>query len=274
MLSKAPVVIDVIILSDTDSKSKQVMTENAIRSLFSSEDPLFNRFNVTIVESCPAFPGYDAKYGRTIHPGCKFGFNKFMNVGIRAGSAEYVCLCNNDVVFHPGWATHMLAAMNQDPSIESCCPYCGIYHPTRGIKPDALPILGYHFEVLIGWCILIKRSVIERIGPLDERITFWFAERDYGNTLENCGIRHALIPAARVDHLRSQSLKDCGAVTRHRMTSLQQCYFDYKWQHHSRVRYYWQVTSFFPRLFLANIRAGCPGLRNRLRGALGGRSQA
>ena len=248
-----PTQIDIIILSNTDSAQKQKMTEECVESLLASENPNEIQFNIVIVESCKSFSGYSPRYGRTIVPPGKFGFNRFLNIGIAATSAELVCLCNNDLIFHPRWASEMLLAMANNPAIESCCPFCGIYHPTRGISQNQPPVFGYHYEALIGWCILVKRSVLHRIGPLDEKIVFWYAERDYGNHLDALGIKHALIPSARVDHLGSQSLKDCSRTQWHRLTYLQQHYMDYKWGHRSRLKLWLQMGLYFPRIALVSI---------------------
>ena len=241
----APTEVDIIILSNTNSPAMQRMTEECVSSLLASENPESIRFHVVIVESCKSFGGYEPRFGRTITPRDKFAFNKFLNLGIRETKSENVCLCNNDLIFHPGWAAHLLAAMRADPKIESCCPYCSIYHPTRGLEPNAPPAFGYHYEALVGWCIFVKRSVLEKIGPLDEKITFWYAERDYGNTLEAARISHALIPSSCVDHLGSRSIKECGPMEQSRLTSYQRLYFDYKWQHRSRLRYGWQSALYF-----------------------------
>jgi len=240
--------IDIIILSKTDSAQKKKMTEDCIESLLASENADEMRFNIVIIETCKEFSGYDPHYGRTIVPPGKFGHNRFLNIGISATSAEFVCLCNNDLIFHPGWATNLLAAMRADPRIESCCPYCSFYHPAKGMAFGAPPLFGHYYEVLIGWCIFMKRSVLKRIGPLDEKITFWFAERDYGNTLEAAHIAHALISTSRVDHLGSQSLKECGQLEQSRLTDYQQLYYDYKWRHKSRLLYFWRSLLYVPTL--------------------------
>ena len=45
------------------------------------------------------------------------GFPKGMNRGIRASSAPYVCLLNNDLVVGPGWLTRMLAVAEAHPEV-------------------------------------------------------------------------------------------------------------------------------------------------------------
>jgi GT2 family glycosyltransferase len=262
MQTPAPTGVDIIILSNTNSPAMQRMTEECISSLLASENPVEIRFNVVIIESCKSFGGYEPRFGRTITPRAKFGFNKFLNIGIRETRSDYVCLCNNDLIFHPGWAANLLAAMRADPRIESCCPYCSIYHSTKGMEPGAPPAFGYYYEILIGWCIFVRRSVLDRIGPLDEKITFWFAERDYGNTLEAARIVHALVSTSRVDHLGSRSIKECGQMEQARLTDYQQLYYDYKWRHRSRLLYFWQTAIYFPRLMGRTARSALNSVSN------------
>ena len=59
--------------------------------------------------------------------------------------------------------------------------------------------------MLTGWCIFTRRSLFDKIGLLDERFEFWYADRDYGKTLLKHGVKHALISSSIVEHLGSKS---------------------------------------------------------------------
>lgn len=105
------------------------------------------------------------------------GFVRAANQGMRLSDASYVCLLNNDAVTTDGWLGEMISVAGSRPSI-------GLVNPssnTLGQRPDkkvsieeyALYIkrqAGLWEEIgsAIGFCMLIKREVIDKIGVFDE----------------------------------------------------------------------------------------------------------
>jgi GT2 family glycosyltransferase/radical SAM superfamily enzyme YgiQ (UPF0313 family)/Tfp pilus assembly protein PilF/cyclopropane fatty-acyl-phospholipid synthase-like methyltransferase len=113
------------------------------------------------------------------------GFSKGCNQGIEASSGEYILLLNNDVVVTEDWLLGMLECLNSAPVI-------GIVGPmTNNISgPQKLPIVNYssiddldeysrafrkknrHRRIpnsrVVGFCMLFRRQLVEKIGLLDE----------------------------------------------------------------------------------------------------------
>ena len=105
------------------------------------------------------------------------GFVKAANQGMRASSAPYVCLLNNDTLVTKGWLAEMVAIAEKSADI-------GIVNPSSnnlGQRPEAGEPVELYAEKLrketgayielgaaIGFCMLIKRSVIGKIGYFDE----------------------------------------------------------------------------------------------------------
>lgn len=100
------------------------------------------------------------------------GFVKASNQGLHASRSPYVCLLNNDAFVTKNWLKRMIALANKNPQF-------GIVNPTwMADEPDnleeQLEVLdrcrGQYLEVndCMGFCMLIKREVIEKIGLLDE----------------------------------------------------------------------------------------------------------
>src|ERR1700753_58503 len=119
-----PVEIDIIILSYAKDKKLKRLTEQTIETLLGSEDPLKIHFNVVVIESNKILTPYQFKHSLTIYPDEKFGFNRYLNIGIKATRHSYICLCNNDLIFHAGWASAILRAMWSHPEISSINPLC------------------------------------------------------------------------------------------------------------------------------------------------------
>src|ERR1700761_361091 len=114
-----PVEIDIIILSYAKNEALTKLTEQTIATLLTSEDPEKIKFNVLVVESNKAIKPFQFKNSTTIYPDDNFGFNKYLNVGVNATSSPYIGLCNNDLIFHKGWASEILKAFGQNPKIMS-----------------------------------------------------------------------------------------------------------------------------------------------------------
>lgn len=105
------------------------------------------------------------------------GFLKAANQGMRLSSSHYVCLINNDAIVTLGWLGEMIKVIESSPAI-------GIVNPssnTLGQKPSRNDTIEEFASTLrmrsgdweeigsaIGFCMLIKRDVMKKIGVFDE----------------------------------------------------------------------------------------------------------
>jgi len=98
-----------------------------------------------------------------------------VNKGLKAAEAEYVCVVNNDIRVFPGWLSEMTRIADSDKRIGLVNP-CWELPQAFNDKPGE-----YYRKVVVkkegryvetdwarGFCFLIKRQVIDRIGGLDE----------------------------------------------------------------------------------------------------------
>lgn len=235
-----PVDFDVIILSYAANDDLRQITERAISSLTASEDPRHIRFNVVVVESNASLSPFQYPGTTTLYPGGRFGYNRYLNLGIRATSGEFVCLANNDLVFHEKWASAILSAAEIHPEISSFSPVDPWLHERYGLGdiPEVVP--GYEKMVHVtGWCLVVRREIFRIIGELDENLEFWYVDDDYIRTLIKHRIPHALVRDSLVDHKSGETIRsdEVGDRQRRRLTRRQWLYFDYKWNHGSRLLY-------------------------------------
>lgn len=222
-------VIDIILLSNAQNERLRKMTEDCLSSLIHSEPDDQIRFNILVFESANTKP-YNYPYCQTFFPKIPFGYNRYMNLGIKRTQSPYVCLCNNDLIFQPGWASSILKAFQVFPNLKSASPYCRFNHPRLDIPADIGVKFGYKIrEEVSGWCLLFKREILQTTGLLDENLTFWYSDNDYAKTLEKHGIQHALVTDSIVDHLESQTLAVRNKTEKLRMTGGERYYFEYKW---------------------------------------------
>jgi len=200
--------VDVVMLSYTKDKQIYEMTKNAISSLRGSQKEV--KFNVYLIETNKKFDkdfpkGYDAN---VIIPKQEFNFNKFLNIGFSKCKSKYIVATNNDVIFEGGWLSEMVNAMGEH-NLDSACPFWKEWFEARPEISVPSPVwLGYNVgEQVFGYCVVMKKEVLKKIGEFDEKFKFWFQDNDYAKQLQNHGFRHALVKDSIVNHLGGVSHK-------------------------------------------------------------------
>lgn len=186
--------IDIIFVADTTNLSHQSMTQAAIKSCCAAEKRM--KMNFIVVDGNQNTRGFwNAK---TVTYDFEFNYNKCLNVGIEQGNNEYIALCNNDLLFYKSWAKNIIDAMKK--GYMSASPY------DRGTQITGCRE-GYGIAKEIkGWCIVIRRDLLDIIGPLADPVTFWFSDNVYAEQLKKHKIKHILCYDSRVFHLKSKTL--------------------------------------------------------------------
>jgi len=171
---------------------------------------------------------------RLIETGANLGYGAAANLGARDADAEWLVICNPDIVWHPGALDALLAATERWPAAAAFGPT--ILEPDGSIYPSAraLPSLrtgvGHALfsrlwpsnpwtrryrgatdgrERVAGWlsgsCLAVRREAFEAIGGFDERYFMFFEDVDLGRRLGAAGYASVYVPAATVTHLGGHS---------------------------------------------------------------------
>lgn len=199
--------LSVVMLSKTINNSIFEMTKYCISSLLDSEKGNKNLYiEVVLVESNKDYKNHGFSYGDNVNvitPDITFNFHKFLNIGINVASGEYIALCNNDLIFGRNWFTEMLKVKKTNPEIASFSPYdesSNKLSETIILNNDF--VKGYELQrQMTGWCFVVDKKVFKKIGKLDEKFNFYFADNDYVMCLRKHNIQHALICKSYVTHL-------------------------------------------------------------------------
>ncbi|SER31667.1 glycosyltransferase family 2 protein [Pedobacter rhizosphaerae] len=229
--------IDVVILSNAKNKTLTDLTIATVNSLLSSNKTSQINFNIVVIESNKAIAPYQFPNTTTLYPTEDFGFNKFLNIGIKHTHGQYVCLANNDLIFSNGWAESLLEEFEKDQTLYSANAFCENFDYREEVRngPNVMSNIEYPntFGILTGWFIFVRRDIFNIIGELDEKFKFWYADNDYELTLKKYEVKHALIKSSRVLHIGNQSheiLDD----KRNEMTYAQRKVFENKWGYKNR----------------------------------------
>jgi GT2 family glycosyltransferase len=202
--------LEAIIISFAKDDKFRAVTQQAIDSLLTSQRNV--KCIATVIESNKDCKPYDN--ANTIYPDTPFGYNHYLNIGIKQSKAKYVALCNNDLLFTPGWADNITRGMELF-EVQSASPLCPLFHGPKSIHgfngADPLfqsnkMLLGYRVaRHVAGWCIVAKREMLGQIGYLDEDFKFWYADNSYAAQIASKGIKHALVLNSVVHHLHGGS---------------------------------------------------------------------
>ena len=150
------------------------------------------------------------------------GFPAAANQGIVAAKGEQILLLNNDTVVTRGWLRRMLETLHSDHRIglvgpcsnnvsgeqqvsvtydrlESLDPFAqewGLLHNGQTVDTDRL----------VGFCLLIRREVVDQIGLLDVRFGIGnFEDDDFCRRAQGAGYRAVIARSSFVHHFRHRT---------------------------------------------------------------------
>ena len=181
--------IDLVVVSSGRTKELIKMTQGCIDS-----------FHRTCLGRVIVVDEYDVQYknAETIPQFKPFNYNQCLNDGYQLTTMNWVCFANNDVEFMPGWAN----CIDSGYKSISCLNLGWKFH--EGIKGM---VEGYRIGYeLCGWCLILHRGVMERIGGFPEEVSFWKSDDLYADVLKHHRIKHALDCRCKVKHLTSVTL--------------------------------------------------------------------
>jgi len=130
------------------------------------------------------------------------GWVKALNQGIEASSAGYICAMNNDaIVMTEGWLSKLIDIAESEQDI-------GLINPTFEIKNKERFLDAPFVEVDFcrGYCVVIKRRVIDEVGLFDEAYGIgYYDDDDYSVRAIRAGFRCVRAQGVFVEHLKDST---------------------------------------------------------------------
>ena len=162
-------------------------------------------------------------------PGKGFNFSAINNFGRQSAQGEYLLLLNNDVeILNGDWLTELLRPCAHEGGAAICGAM--LYYPDDTIQHAGVVtgLGGYaghshkyrprggsgylfraatvqDFSAVTGACLLVKTSVYDEVGGLDEGFAVAFNDVDFCLRVREAGYRIAWTPYAELYHYESKS---------------------------------------------------------------------
>ncbi|WMS42049.1 glycosyltransferase [Acuticoccus sp. MNP-M23] len=197
--------------------------------------PCETPFECLVIDDCSPEPEVSALLRRLADSGhirllvnsSNQGFVTSVNIGMAQNTHRDVVLLNADVLVHPGWLDRVVAPLKDDPKIATVTPLSN--NATIASYPNFAVDNNFELEVSsavidrlafeangnkvvdvptgIGFCMAIRRSVLEEVGDFDA-VTFGLGygeEGDFCMRALKAGMRNVLATGVFVKHYGSTS---------------------------------------------------------------------
>lgn len=200
--------IDVVMLTNTADEGIYQCAQQTLRTMRQGNPSI--SFNVIVVEG-----NLEAESSGFVLEGCRylsvpgeFNYNRSLNFGLSHCKTDYILQINNDIIFRDGSVEELLRVMDSK-GMQSACPLEPNYH-NRGMPGvESEPYhegytVGQH---LFGWCKCVRKRLLDKIGPYDERFVFYCQDCDYAEVLRSEGVRHYLVTTSHVQHMFGTSTR-------------------------------------------------------------------
>ena len=152
------------------------------------------------------------------------GFVQTANRGLLFSYAPYVCLLNSDTLLTPGALERMVHRLDREPAIGLCCPLSNsavnlsvkippgedVYSFARMVAKRS-PGLYPDVTTVVGFCLLIRREVLDTLGVFDEVFERGYCEEtDLHLRARAAGWRCVVADDVFVYHRQGASFSDSG----------------------------------------------------------------
>jgi len=152
-----------------------------------------------------------------VHCPGPFNFSRIVNSGVRASTADYVLLLNNDVtVLSDDWIEALLE-LGQQTDVGAVG--CRLLFPDGSVQHEGIALLPEYVAANVSWpsqvirntsavtaaCMLVRRDVYWSIGGFEEEMGVVYNDVDFCLRMGRSGRRVLYTPYAQLEHDESSS---------------------------------------------------------------------
>jgi N-acetylglucosaminyl-diphospho-decaprenol L-rhamnosyltransferase len=169
------------------------------------------------------------------------GFTRANNQALAVGKGQFFLLLNSDTEARPGSLATMIRYLETHPDAGACGPK--LLFPDGRLQPNGrrLPTFWREFlaasglrrlnpslfadrlewgrtdfdrtvevDEVSGACLMVRREVVRKVGPLDEQLFMFYEEVDWCARMKAAGWKVAYVAEAEVIHHMAQSVSKAG----------------------------------------------------------------
>lgn len=182
------------------------LTKNCLDSIFSNTSISFNI--ILVDNNSDEATGKYLEMLKSSHKNVflirnenNLGWVKAVNQGMRISVSPYICIMNNDTVVRTnGWLSGLIGLSGMADDIGLVNPR---FETKESVNCDE-PFIEVDF--CRGYCILIKRAVMDKIGVLDEAYGLgYYDDDDYSVRAIRAGYRCVRANSVFVEHVRDST---------------------------------------------------------------------
>lgn len=242
--------------------------DGALRSLY--RESTLKSFETIVVDNASsdgsvAYVESEWPQVRLIKSPANVGWAGGNNLGLAQSRGEHILLLNSDIIVRPTTLSGMSSFL--DVNRAAGCVGCRVLNEDLSLQrsvdnfpsvledfldyselhrvPQLHGFMGRHFEYwgdydviravgfVLGACMMVRRQVLEEVGPLDAGYFIYADEIDWCYRMAKAGWRTYYIPTADVIHIGGASMDR--AASRRVILKLTSQYRFY-WKHYSRSR--------------------------------------
>lgn len=157
-------------------------------------------------KTCEYLKKLKAKYPDVVtyrHTKDNHGWTKGINWGIAKSSSPYILIANYDIILPEKWFERMSAHLKDD--VGAVGPISDVvsgrqdFHYSYGQYEDDV-------NLLIGFCILTKREILDKVGDLDEHYFWGHDDYDFSIRMRKAGYRLIIARDVFVKHFCYNSM--------------------------------------------------------------------
>lgn len=165
---------------------------------------------------------------KVIRDDSPFNYSRLNNQAVQQSAADYICLLNNDIeILSPDWLEEMVSHASR-PGVG--CVGARLWYPDDRLQHGGIVLgiggvaghshkylakgqAGYFgravslqaVSAVTGACLVIKRSIYDEVGGLDEQMKVAFNDVDFCLRVREAGYRNVWTPFAEMYHHESAS---------------------------------------------------------------------
>lgn len=189
------------------------------------------------------------------------GFPAACNQGLAETSGEVVLFLNSDTLVPRAGLLRLIESLTQSGSIAAAGPYTNYSGHSQQIAPtyttlDTLDRFAEDFacrpqedgetDMLVGFCLAVKRSVLEEVGGFDERFGLGtFEDNDLCYRMRRAGYRLVLAARSFVHHHGSRTLHRL-PINTHDLLARNEALYRKKWQDDLQAGYASHLSGLSP----------------------------